>query len=149
MSDEVPQPYLDAWKGLLRAHAAVTTRIERRLAQAGSVPLTSYDVLLELAAAPGRELRMSELAERVLLSRSGLTRLVDRLEEQGYLERAPCEQDRRGTKAVLSSDGLQALREAWPSYAAGIRAEFAAFLREDEAALLATALERVSAAESG
>lgn len=144
MSEKVERPYLDAWKALLRAHAAALTRIEARLVEAGSVPLTSYDVLLELSAAPGRNLRMAELAERVVLSRSGLTRLVERLEREGYLKREPCEEDRRGTRAVLTEAGLKALKAAWPTYAEGIRADFAAFLNEEEAAVLAKVLVRVA-----
>lgn len=144
MPDPLEPPYLAAWTGLLRAHATALARIEERLAAAGAVPLTSYDVLLELSSAPGRALRMGELAERVVLSRSGLTRLVERLEREGLLARRPAEDDRRGTEAVLTEAGRRALREAWPSYAAGIREEFAAFLDADEAAVLARALTRVA-----
>ena len=144
MTKRVEQPYLDAWKGLLRAHAIAVSRIEARLTEAGSVPLTSYDVLLELSHAPERKLRMAELAERVVLSRSGLTRLVDRLEKEGYLRRESIEGDRRGTAAALTDEGLKALREAWPVYAEGIKQDFAAFLRQEEAEILAKALERVA-----
>ena len=144
MSRKVEQPYLDAWKGLLRSHAAAVARIEARLAEAGSVPLTSYDVLLELSNAPERKLRMAELAERVVLSRSGLTRLVERLEKEGYLVRESTKEDRRGTEAVLTGEGARALKEAWPIYAGGIREGFAAFLSEEEAAVVAEALERVA-----
>jgi len=142
----VKQPHLDAWKGLLRAHATAITRIEARLAEAGSVPLTSYDVLLELSNAPGQRLRMAELAERVVLSRSGLTRLVERLEKEGYLTRESTKEDRRGTEAVLTDAGRQALRKAWPVYAEGIRAAFAVYLSDEEAAVLAAVLERVASA---
>lgn len=140
----VKQPQLDAWKGLLRAHAAAITQIEARLAEAGSVPLTSYDVLLELSNASGRRLRMAELAKRVVLSRSGLTRLVDRLEREGYLTRESIEEDRRGTEAVLTDKGLQALGKAWPVYAEGIKVTFATHLSDEEAATLAAVLGRVA-----
>lgn len=144
MSKKVKQPYLDAWKGLLRSHAATVARIESRLAETGSVPLTSYDVLLELSNAPEQKLRMAELAERVILSRSGLTRLVDRLEKEGYLVRESIKEDRRGTAAVLTEKGLEALREAWPVYAEGIKQDFATFLSRDEAEVIAKALARVA-----
>ncbi len=144
MSKRVKQPYLSAWKGLLRSHAATVARIEIRLAETGSVPLTSYDVLLELSNAPEQKLRMAELAERVVLSRSGLTRLVDRLEKEGYLIRESTKEDRRGTEAVLTEKGARALKEAWPVYASGIREDFAAFLSEEEAIVIAKALERVA-----
>jgi len=146
MSHRVPSPYLEAWRALSRAHATVIARIEGRLLEAGSVPLTSYDVLLELSAAPDHSLRMAELAERVVLSRSGLTRLVERLEREGYVRREATAEDRRGTQAVLTAKGLSALKEAWPVYADGINAHFAAFLTEEEAAVLAKALERVAGA---
>lgn len=144
MSKRVKQPYLSAWKGLLRSQAATVARIETRLAEAGSVPLTSYDVLLELSNAPEQKLRMAELAERVVLSRSGLTRLVDRLEKEGYLIRESTKEDRRGTEAVLTEKGVRALKEAWPVYARGIREDFAAFLSEEEAIVIAKALERIA-----
>lgn len=143
---KVKQPQLDAWKGLLRAHATAITQIEARLAEAGSVPLTSYDVLLELSNAPRQRLRMAELAERVVLSRSGLTRLVDRLEREGYLTRESTKEDRRGTEAVLTDEGLQALRKAWPVYAEGIKESFATYLSDEEAATLAAVLGRVASA---
>lgn len=146
MTTKVKKPHLDAWKGLLRAHATVIAEIEARLAEAGSVPLTSYDVLLELSNAPGRKLRMAELAERVVLSRSGLTRLVDRLEKEDYLTRESIKEDRRGTEAVLTDKGVQALRDAWSVYAEGIKANFAAYLSDEEAAMLAVVLARVASA---
>lgn len=144
MDETIEPPHLDAWRALLHAHAAAIAAIEERLAAAGSVPLTSYDVLLELSAAPGRKLRMADLAERVVLSRSGLTRLVDRLEREGYLRREASTEDRRGTLAALTDAGRQALREAWPTYAAGIRAAFAEFISDEEAAVLTEVLTRVA-----
>ena len=144
MSKKVDQPYLDAWKGLLKAHTRTINRIEARLAKAGCVPLTSYDVLLELKNADKQKLRMADLAKRVLLSRSGLTRLVDRLEKEGYIKRENCEGDARGTEAVVTDKGLQALAQAWPIYAEGINAEFSAYLNENEAEIIAQALLRVA-----
>lgn len=138
-------PYLEAWKGLLRAHDRVVSSIEARLAAADCIPLTSYDVLLELRSAPDDRLRMADLADRVLLSRSGLTRHVDRLERDGMIRRESAESDRRGTVAVLTPAGRAALRRAWPVYAEGIAAEFAAALEPDEAATIAAALTRVAA----
>jgi DNA-binding MarR family transcriptional regulator len=87
---------------------------------------------------------MAELAERVVLSRSGLTRLVERLEKQGLVYREHCTGDRRGTEAVLTQEGLEALRSAWPVYAQGIKEHFARCLNEDEAQLIAGALGRVA-----
>ena len=138
-------PRLAAWRGLLNAHAAVVALIERDLARAEGalLPLTWYDVLLALVEAPERRLRLHELARRVVLSRSGLTRLVDRLEAAGLLRREPDPTDGRGAYAVLTDEGRAALRRTWPAYAAGIVEHFARHLTEDEARVIAAALGRV------
>ncbi len=138
---------LAAWRGLLNAHAAAVASIERDLAAAeGSyLPLTWYDVLLALVEAPERRLRLHELARNVVLSRSGLTRLVDRLEAAGMLRREPDPSDRRGAFATLTEEGRDALRRTWPAYAGGIVEHFARHLTKDEARVIAVALERVRA----
>ena len=143
---QLPAPQLNAWKALLRAHATAVGRIEANLVASGNIPLVEYDVLLELNNAIGGTLRMAELANRVVLSRSGLTRLVERLEKLGYLRREATLTDRRGTQAVLTEAGRAALKVAWPVYAEGIREAFARYLREDEAQQLAVWLGRISAA---
>ena len=143
---ELDETHLAAWRALLNAHAALIARIERELAEAGVIPLTWYDVLVELYEAPDRRLRLHELADAVVLSRSGLTRLVDRLAEAGLLCRQPDPTDRRGAFAVLTDEGLAALRRAWPVYARGIAAHFARHLSEPEARVIAAAFERVRAA---
>jgi DNA-binding MarR family transcriptional regulator len=119
--------------------------IERRLVEAGLPPLGWYDVLLELSVAPGRRLRMHELASAVVLSRSGLTRLVDRLERAGLLRREPTPEDRRGSFAVLTEEGKEMRRRMWPVYAKGIAEHFGGHLSDDEVRVLTGALKRVSA----
>src|SRR5689334_5480072 len=143
MANDLPEAALTAWRTFITAHAAVIDRIEHDLAAARQLPLGSYDVLIELAEAPERRLRMHELARQVVLSRSGLTRLVDKLEAEGLLRREPCATDRRGSYAVLTDAGREALRRAWPTYAQGIAAHFAAHLTGAELATLTTALTRV------
>ena len=138
-----------AWRALITAHARVVERIERALVEAGLPPLGWYDVLLELSAAPDRRLRMHELARAVVLSRSGLTRLVDRLEKAGLLVREPTPEDGRGFFAVLTDEGRGTLRRMWPVYAAGIAEHFGRHLTDDEARVLAEALSRVRAATEG
>jgi DNA-binding MarR family transcriptional regulator len=139
-----------AWRALLRAHAAAVGRIERDLAVSEpDLPLTWYDVLVALVGAPERRLRLRELAREVVLSRSGLTRLVDRLEAAGLLRREPDLTDRRGAFAVLTDAGYDAVRRTWPLYAKGIQEHFARHLEDDEAAILARALERVWSADDG
>ena len=126
-----------AWRGLLRAHAALVKALDSELEAAHGIPLSSYEVLLFLAHAPDRRLRMAELADRVLLSRSGMTRLVDRLEREGYLERDTCADDRRGSFAVLTERGAALLRQARPTHLAGVRRRFLSQFSEPELAQLA------------
>lgn len=135
-----------AWRLFLTAHARLSQRIDAELAAAGVVPLGWYDVLLALEEAPEQRLRLSELAEAVLLSRSGLTRLVDRLEAQGLLRREVCATDRRGSFAVLTAAGRAAREMAWPVYARAIQSEFGRHLEEDEVRVLTRALRRLLAA---
>ena len=112
---------LSAWRGFLRAHATVVRALESDLHLEHDLPLASYDVLVQLSEAPDRRLRMTELADRVLLSRSGLTRLADRLEREGLVTREPCPSDARGTLAVLTDAGLDRLRRAWPTHLRGVQ----------------------------
>ena len=119
----VPDPCsapVSPWRSFLRAHAHLTRLLEADLLAEHDMPLAVYDVLVQLSEAPERRLRMTELADRVLLSRSGLTRLVDRLEKDGLVERAACPGDARGTLAVLTETGLARLREAAPTHLRGI-----------------------------
>ncbi len=145
MTNEPDALRLAAWRTFITAHAAVIGRIERDMAAAGVIPLIWYDVLIELYEAPERRLRLHELADAVVLSRSGLTRLVDRLEAAGLLRREAATTDRRGAYAVLTTAGIDAMRAAWPIYAGGIVAYFGQFLSEEEAFLLTRVFERVLA----
>src|ERR1700738_3934142 len=133
MDIELEPSRLGAWRSFLTAHAALINQIERELLEAGVVPLSWYDVLFALYDAPGQRLRMNELASAIVLSRSGLTRLVDRLEAEGLLTRERSASDRRGAFAVLTEKGLEAMRKAWPVYAKGIEEHFARYLSDDEA----------------
>ncbi len=135
--------HLAVWRAFLKAHATVVDRIDHDLAAEQRLSLSSYDVLIELYEAPDRRLRMHELARRVVLSRSGLTRLVDRLEAEGLLIRDRCGTDRRGAYAVITEQGIAALRKAWPVYARGISQYFARWLTQEEAQIFVAALERL------
>ncbi len=141
--EQLSEHHLAAWRAFLKAHAVVIDRIDHDLLAAERLPLSSYDVLIELYEAPERRLRMHELAERVVLSRSGLTRLVDRLEAQGFLMRDRSGTDRRGAYAVITEQGIDALRRAWPVYAGGISKYFAQWLTTEQAVLLESAFEAV------
>ncbi len=141
--EHLSEQHLAAWRAFLKAHAIIIDRIDHDLVAAERLPLSSYDVLIELYEAPERRLRMHELAQRVVLSRSGLTRLVDRLEAEGLLTRDRCGTDRRGAYAVITEQGVAALRRAWPVYARGIVEYFAQWLTPEEAQVLQSALERI------
>jgi DNA-binding MarR family transcriptional regulator len=115
---------LAAWKGFLHTHHALVARLDAQLVERHRLPLTSYEVLLQLANGPGTGIRMSDVADRVLLSRSGLTRLVDRLERDGLVERRSCPSDARGQLALLTERGRAAFEEARRTHLDGVRREF-------------------------
>jgi len=111
---------LAVWRSFLRAHSRVTRSLEADLVAEQKLPLASYDVLVQLVEAPDHRLRMTELADRVLLSRSGVTRLVDRLEHEGLVRREACDTDARGLFAVLTEAGYARLRTASGTHLRGI-----------------------------
>ena len=139
----------EAWRALITAYSAAVEGIERGLLEAGLPSLSWYDVLLELSVAPGRRLRMHELARAVVLSRSGLTRLVDKLEKAGLLRREPDPADGRGSFAVLTDEGARMRERMWPVYAKGIAENFGAHVSDEEVQVLSRALGRVRAAGAG
>jgi DNA-binding MarR family transcriptional regulator len=142
-----PDPgHLAAWRALLETHAAVTELLARELTAERGLSLKAYDVLLNLAEAPDGRLRMQELSSSVLLSKSGLSRVVDRMEEGGLVRREQSEDDRRGWFAVLTERGRGTLRRAAPIHLRGIQEHFARHLDDGEARVLAVVLSRVSAA---
>ena len=143
MDTELEDSHLVAWRSFLTAHAALINQIERELLEAGVVPLSWYDVLFALYDAPGQRLRMNELASAIVLSRSGLTRLVDRLEAEGLLIRERSASDRRGAFAVLTEKGIEAMRRAWPVYAKGINEHFARFLSHEETCIMTEVFRRM------
>jgi DNA-binding MarR family transcriptional regulator len=134
---------LGAWRGLLRVHTALVRALDAELAAAHDLPLSSYDVLVTLESAPGHKRRMAELADSVLLSRSGMTRLVDRLERDGLLERDLCTDDGRGCYAVLTEKGAEVLATARPTHLEGVRERFLRHFSPDEMRTLASMWERV------
>jgi DNA-binding MarR family transcriptional regulator len=118
-------------------------RLEADLVAEHDLSLPTYDVLVQLSEAPDRRLRMTELAERVLLSRSGLTRLVDRLEREGLVQRLACPSDARGTLATLTPAGLDRLQRAWPTHLRGVSDYVTGRLSEQELMTLADLLGRL------
>ena len=136
---------LCAWRGLLRVHAQLSKALDAQLDAAHGLPLTSYEVLMYLADAEGGRMRMHDLASSVLLSRSGLTRLVDRLERDGYLERCSCAHDARGAFAVLTPSGAEMLSAARTTHLAGVRELFLSHFSSDELDVLGDAWDRLLA----
>jgi DNA-binding MarR family transcriptional regulator len=132
-----------AWRAFLTAHTILVEAIERDLARAELPPLGWYDVLFALEEAPRRRLRMAELSRAVVLSRSTLTRLVDRLEAAGLLHRAAVPGDRRGAYAVLSAEGAKLRRRMWPVYADCIQNHFARHIDAAEAKTLRDVFARL------
>jgi DNA-binding MarR family transcriptional regulator len=132
-----------AWVGLLRAHASATRRFNSDLVSAHGLTLNDYEVLLHLARAPERMLRRVDLAKSVLLTPSGITRLLEGLERAGYVERASCPSDARVTYALLSDEGYEKLRQASATHVDGIRSHFAERFSPEELETLAGLLSRL------
>jgi DNA-binding MarR family transcriptional regulator len=135
----------EAWHGFLQAHAEIQLELERELHAAHHLSFSDYFALLALDRAPKGSLRMNDLARPVRLTRSGLTRLVERLERDGLIERAPCPEDARGTEARITESGRTLLRAASQTHLAGVRRRFLARFSPAELATLAEQLRRLTA----
>jgi DNA-binding MarR family transcriptional regulator len=134
---------MEAWRAFLTAHARVTEILEEELQREAGLALSWYDVLLQLREAEGHRLRMTDLAGAVLLSKSGLTRLVDRMCAAGLVERSADSEDRRGRWVTLTPAGRTRLRDAAPVHLRGVSEHFTGLLSESEASVLARALGTV------
>jgi DNA-binding MarR family transcriptional regulator len=121
-------PRLAPWRAFLQAHARVSRRLDEELRAEHDLSFAEYDALLTIAQAPQRRIRMGQLAEEVLLSKSGVTRLIDRLVNDGLVERSACLADARGAEAVLTNDGLERLRAASRTHLRGISEHFLAVM---------------------
>jgi DNA-binding MarR family transcriptional regulator len=135
---------LRAWRGLLRAHGCLAKLLDTELERAHRLPMTSYEVLNHLHDASRERMRMCDLAEQAQLSRSGLTRLVDRLERDGLLERCSCEHDARGSYACLTDTGRERLEAARVTHLAVVREHFFSHFSEGELGELADVWERIA-----
>jgi DNA-binding MarR family transcriptional regulator len=127
----------------LRAHQQVAEALNKDLMDERGLALSWYDVLLQLSSTPEGRLRLQDLAERVLYSRSGLTRLIDRMEAAGLVKRQPCSQDKRGTYAALTPEGRRAFRRAASTHLRGIEEHFFAHLSEEQIAAVRRAMDSV------
>jgi DNA-binding MarR family transcriptional regulator len=137
---------VSAWAALLRTHAAVMPKVERALSSQG-MPLTWYDILLVVNAAPGRRLRMTELGQQAVVSRERVSRVVTELEQAGLVAREANPDDKRSSFTVITAEGRKRLRASAPTYLAAIEKHFLSWLTDEESKVLAKALGRVVAAE--
>lgn len=144
MSANLSKAHNLAWRKFLVAHATLIECIEKDLAASELPPLSWYDILFALSEAPGCKLRLHELAQAVLLSRSNITRLVDRLEKAGLLTREQCKSDRRGALAVMTDDGHVMMERMWAVYESGIVHYFACHLDETDVKLFTKILNRMT-----
>jgi len=135
---------LSAWRGLLRAHACLAKRLDAELECAHHLPMTSYEVLQHLQESSGERMRMCDLAEQAQISRSGLTRMVDRLEREGLLSRCSCQHDARGAYACLTDAGRERVEEARVTHLAVVREQFLSHFSEAELSTLAQMWQRIA-----
>jgi DNA-binding MarR family transcriptional regulator len=145
---ELSDQQFEAWKAFIRAQAEVIHTLGRELEAEQGLPLTFYDVLIQLSIAGGR-LRMSELADAVVLSRSGVTRLVDRMVRDGLVRREACPEDRRSLYATLTPEGRRALKRARPFHLRGVAEHFGRHLSDQEAKTIAAAPGRMAPSPDG
>jgi DNA-binding MarR family transcriptional regulator len=145
---ELSETELAAWRGFLQAHAQLVKQLDAELEASHGLPLSSYEVLLYLSNAPDGRMRMSELADSVLLSRSGLTRLIDRLVREGLVERSACASDKRGWFAALTDDGRARFQDARGAHLESVRQGFLRHFSETELAQLGELWERLLTGES-
>jgi DNA-binding MarR family transcriptional regulator len=139
---------VEAFVALLRAHSSVTRQLSAQLTAEHDLTLSDFEVLLRLSRAPDRRMRRVDLADQVLLSASGVTRLLDGLERQGYVERAACSSDRRVVYAVLTDAGLERLRRAAAGHFGQVDAYFGVRLEAEELASLTQLLDRLGEGET-
>src|SRR5437899_301160 len=137
---------LNAWVAFLAAHKALETILSRELESACGLPLTWFDALAQLRRAPAQRLTMTQLASAILFSKSGLTRLIDRMEEAGLVQRLARPGDRRSLHIALADAGAEKYRQALPIHLETVRRHFAAYIQDSEAVAVESALERIAAA---
>jgi DNA-binding MarR family transcriptional regulator len=146
MGTELKRAEMRAWTAFLNAQASLLRQLEAELIENEDMTLAEFDVLIQLGMAPDRRLRMTELSEKVRLSHSGVTRLVDRLAQAGLVKRTRCDSDRRGTFATLTGAGKARLRRAQPVHLRGVREHFGKRLTTAQLAAVAEALEPLARA---
>jgi DNA-binding MarR family transcriptional regulator len=137
-------PRIEPWRAFLQAHARLTRRLDEELRAEHDLSLAEYDALLTIADAPDRRIRMRQLADRVILSKSGVTRLIDRLVLDGLVQRDACLSDARGAEAVLTTAGLDRLRRASRTHLRGIDEHFLSAIDEADLSVIQRSMRAVS-----
>ena len=137
-------PRIEPWRAFLQAHARITRRLDEELRAEHDLSLAEYDALLTIADAPGRRIRMRQLADRVILSKSGVTRLIDRLVLDGLVQRDACLSDARGAEAVLTTAGLDRLRRASRTHLRGIDEHFIGAVDEADLPVIQRSMRAVA-----
>jgi DNA-binding MarR family transcriptional regulator len=143
MSDELDRGKLAAWRGVLFTEARVVRALAEDMVEQHGLPITWFDLLSRIERAPGRRLRMHELEEVSLFTRSGLTRLADRVEEAGFVRRERSPEDRRGVYLAITDAGVAKINEVWPDHEASIKKHFGQYIDENDAAALRRATQKV------
>jgi DNA-binding MarR family transcriptional regulator len=147
MATTAPPQQLTAWIAFLRAHSAITRELSAQLQREHGLTLNDYEVLLKLAQAEGRRMRRVDLAQSVLLTASGITRLLDGLERAGYVCKETCKSDARVSYAKLTDEGLAKLRVAGVTHLRGVHEQFLSSYSDEERATLAELLSRLPGGE--
>ena len=137
-------PRIEPWRAFLQAHARVTRRLDEELRAEHDLSLAEYDALLSIADAPDRRIRMRQLADRVILSKSGVTRLIDRLVLDGLVQRDACLSDARGAEAVLTPAGLDRLRRASRTHLRGIDEHFLGVVDDGDLTVIQRSMRAVA-----
>lgn len=148
MPEKCSAHHIESWRLLLETNSHLADALDRELTAKVGLPLTWHEVLAHLSPAPDGAMRMSDLADSVLLSKSGLTRLVDRMVGAGLIERRTCDSDRRGYLAAITEQGRHSFKESMPVFAKSLTAYFARYLSESEAKTLLELLGKVRGRES-
>jgi DNA-binding MarR family transcriptional regulator len=148
MTTGIDPDKMKTWRALQWAHTVILRKLEREL-EAEALPLSWFDVLIHLSEAPEGQMRMQDLAGSVILSPSGLTRLIDRMEKAGYVTRERTAADRRGVYAVIAPQGVAELERVWPLHLAGIQTYFGTNVHDEDVPQLYRALSRVIAGVEG
>jgi DNA-binding MarR family transcriptional regulator len=143
MTERLEPGVLDAWRGFLFAHAKVVRALEADLLEQHHLPLTWFDLLSRIKQAPGQRLRMHQLEEASLFTRSGITGLADRLEQAGFVRRERSAEDRRGVYLAITQAGIDKIDEVWPDHVASIQKHFGRYLDAKSAKALRAVTEKI------